>query len=164
MISLAGVVEIGRHWIQPKQNACWWRQKHQLPLKQFETKPIEEVSKHRLLGVTVDEQIKWQTHINNICTTVSRRKKLSKLSQFVSHTAKLPFFFEHVKSHLNCISNARDGCACVHTKQLYSLHKRALKFLMPNPNMDYNQKCGASSSQILHGSENIEKENISGTH
>ena len=27
--------------------------------------PIEQVPKHRLLGVTVDEQLKWQTHINN---------------------------------------------------------------------------------------------------
>ena len=28
-------------------------------------------------------------------------------------------------------------------KQLYTLHKRASKFLMPGPNMDYNQKCCA---------------------
>jgi len=46
--------------------------KKQLPLNlKFETAPIEKVSKHRLLGVTVDEQLKWQTHIN-ICKTVSR--------------------------------------------------------------------------------------------
>ena len=38
----------------------------------FETTPIEQVSKHRLLGVTVDEQLKWQAHINNMCKTVSR--------------------------------------------------------------------------------------------
>ena len=47
------------------------RQKHQkkqLPLNlKFETTPIEQVSKHRLLGVTVDEQLKWQAHINNMC-------------------------------------------------------------------------------------------------
>ena len=28
-------------------------------------------------------------------------------------------------------------------KQLYCLHKCAIKFLMPIPNMDYNQKCYA---------------------
>ena len=28
-------------------------------------------------------------------------------------------------------------------KQLYSLHKRAVKFLMPIPNLDYKQKCCA---------------------
>ena len=32
----------------------------------------------------------------------------------------------------------------VHMKQLYSsLHKRAVKFLMPIPNLDYKQKCCA---------------------
>ena len=41
------------------------------------------------------------------------------------------------------MSNAWDGYACVHMKQLYSLHKRAIQFLMPSPNMDYNQKCCA---------------------
>ena len=31
----------------------------------------------------------------------------------------------------------------MHMKQLYTLHKRARKLLMPSPNMDYNQKCSA---------------------
>ena len=62
----------------------------------------EQVSKHRLLGVTVDEQLKWQTHINNICRTVSRNIfLLSKLSQIVSQKSKLAFFFAHIMSHMN---------------------------------------------------------------
>ena len=43
-------------------------------------------------------------------------------------------------SHIIYVSNALDECASVHMKQLYSLHKRAIKFLMPSPNMDYIQK------------------------
>ena len=63
-------------------------------------------------------------------------------------------------------------------KQLYTVHKCAKKFLMPNPNMDYNQKCCALKllpldKQLLlskcvliqkYGSKNIEKNYISGTH
>ena len=52
-------------------------------------------------------------------------------------------FFADIVPHINYVSNAWDGCACVHMKQLYTLHKRAKKFLMPSPNMDYNQKCCA---------------------
>ena len=68
------------------------RQKHQiqqLPFNlNFETTPVEQVSKHRLLRVTVDEQLKWQTHINNICRTVSRNIfLLSGLGQIVRHKA-----------------------------------------------------------------------------
>ena len=110
--------------------ATWKKhRKKQLPLNlKFETTPIEQVLKHRLFGVTVDEQLKWQTHINNIRRTVSRNSV---------------FFFAHIMSHMNCVSNARDGCAGVHIKQLYSLHKRAVKLLMLIPNIDYKQKCCA---------------------
>ena len=31
----------------------------------------------------------------------------------------------------------------MHMKQLYTVHKRDRIFLMPSPNMDYNQKCCA---------------------
>ena len=72
--------------------------KKELPLNlKFETTPTEQVSKHRLLGVTVDEQLKWQTHVNNICRTVSTNiYLLSRLSQIVSHKAKFAFSFAHV--------------------------------------------------------------------
>ena len=137
--------------LNPTKTKCMLmatRQKHQkkqLPLNlKFETTPIEQVSKHRLLGVTVDDQLKWQAHINNMCKTVSRNIfLLSKLSQIVSQKSKLAFFFAHIMSHMNYVSNAWDGCAGVHMKQLYSLHKRAVKFLMPIPNLDYKQKCCA---------------------
>ena len=41
-------------------------------------------------------------------------------------------------SHMNYVSNEWDGCARVHMKQLYSLHKRAVNFFI-----DYKQKCCA---------------------
>ena len=50
-------------------------------------------------------------------------------------------------SHMNYVSNAWDGCAGVHMKQLYSLHKRAVKFLMPIPNLDY--KCVLMQKVVL---------------
>ena len=137
--------------LNPTKTKCMLmatRQKHKkkhLPLNlKFETTPIEQVSKHRLLGVTVDEQLKLQTHINNMCRTVSRNIfLLSKLSQIVSQKSKLAFFFAHIMSHMNYVSNAWGGCAGVHMKQLYSLYKRAVKFLIPIPNLDYKQKCCA---------------------
>ena len=62
---------------------------------------------------------------------------LSKLSQIVSQKSKLAFFFAHIMTHMKYVSNAWDGCAGVHMKQLYSLHERSIKFLMPIPNIDY---------------------------
>ena len=34
--------------------------------------PVQQVSEHHLLGITVDEQLEWKPHINNISKTVSR--------------------------------------------------------------------------------------------
>ena len=59
--------------------------------------PIEQVSEHCLTGVIVDEQLMWQTHINNIYRTVFINIfLLSKLKQITSHKAKSAFFFAHI--------------------------------------------------------------------
>jgi len=97
--------------LNPTKTKCMLmatRQKHQkqqLPLNlNFETTSIEQVSKHRLLGVTVDEQLMWQMHNNNIFRTVSRNIfLLSKLSQIVSHKTILAFFFAYSISHINYV-------------------------------------------------------------
>ena len=109
-------------------------QKEQFPLNlKFETTPIEQVSKHRVLGVTVDEQLKWQTHINNMCRTVSRNIfLLSKLSQTVSQKSKLALCFK-------CMGWM---CRCAHEAAVFS-PQTSVKFLMPIPNLDYKQKCCA---------------------
>ena len=50
------------------------RQKHQLsPLQlklAFEKRDIEQVHEHRVLGVTIDAKMKWQSHLINVCKTV----------------------------------------------------------------------------------------------
>ena len=87
----------------------------------FETTPVEQVSKHRLLGVTVDEQLKWQTHINNICRTVSRNIfLLSKLSQIVIQKSKLAFLIAHIMSHMNCFKCLGWMCRCAHEAAVFS--------------------------------------------
>ena len=51
--------------LNPTKTKCMlMATREQLPLNlKFETTPTKQVSKHRLLGVTVEEQLKWQTYI-----------------------------------------------------------------------------------------------------
>ena len=109
--------------LNPTKTKCMLmatRQKHQkkkqLPLNlKFETTPIEQVSKHRLLGVTVDEQLKWQMHINNICRTVSRNIfLLSKLSQIVSQKST------HYVTYELCFKCMGWMCLCAHEAAVFS--------------------------------------------
>ena len=34
---------------------------------------IDQVSEHRLLGITIDNKLRWDSHISYVCNTVSRR-------------------------------------------------------------------------------------------
>lgn len=70
------------------------RQKHQLvPLTlnlTVQNHPVVQIKELHLLGVTTDDQFKWQSHIINICTTVSRNLfLLSKLKHFIDSVHKL---------------------------------------------------------------------------
>ena len=52
------------------------RQRHQLkPLMlklTLGTDTVEQVREHRVLGVTVDEELKWQSHNDNVCKQLAR--------------------------------------------------------------------------------------------
>ena len=52
------------------------RQKHQLKPLMLDltlgTNITEQVREHRVLGITIDEELKWQPHTDNICKQVAR--------------------------------------------------------------------------------------------
>ena len=85
------------HMVKTKSMTIATRQKHQLsplPLDLvLNGVKIDQVSGHRLLGITIDNKLRWDLHTNNVCKTVSRRVSLlSKLRYIVDNdTRKLLF-------------------------------------------------------------------------
>ena len=53
-------------------------QKHQLsPLQlklTLEKTDIEQIHEHRALGATIDAEMKWRSHLSNVCKTVFKKK------------------------------------------------------------------------------------------
>ena len=46
---------------------------------------IEQVREHRVLGVTLDEELKWQSHIDSVCKKFARNFfLLGQLKHYVS--------------------------------------------------------------------------------
>jgi hypothetical protein len=114
------------------------RQKHQrglLPLTLYlDSEPLDQVKKHRLLGVTVDDQLSWAPHIESTCKTISKNLfLLSKLSQIVNTDTRRLFLHAHIKSHCDYCSTLWDGCCEVHLKKLNSLYRRGVKLTVPGP-------------------------------
>ena len=80
------------HPAKTKSMVIATRQKHQLsPLQlelTLEKTDTEQVHEHRVLGVTIDAEIKWQSQLSNVCKTVS--KTLFLLSQLTTRRNSLP--------------------------------------------------------------------------
>ena len=74
--------------IKTKSMTIATRQKHQLSPLPFDLilngAKSDQVSEHRLLGITIDNKLRWDSHINNVCKNISRRVFfLSKLRYIV---------------------------------------------------------------------------------
>ena len=123
--------------IKTKSMTVATRQKHQLSPLPFDLvlngAKIDQVSEHRLLGITIDNKFRWDSHNNNECKTVLRRVfLLSKLRYIVDIDTRKLFFNAHIKPHIDYASVMWDGCSDVLKKRLNSLHKRAVKLILPD--------------------------------
>ena len=97
------------------------RQKHQLSPFQLkltlEKTDIEQVHEHLVLGVTIDAEIKWRSHVSNVCKTVSKTLfLLSQLRYYVNIKKRKLFYCTHILSYINYASTLWDGCSKVHLK------------------------------------------------
>lgn len=124
--------------LNPSKTKCMiitTRQKHQLKLPKLnltvQSQPVEQVNTHRLLGVTIDEQLNWKPHIRTVCNKVSKNIfLLSKLKYYLNFESRKLFFHAHIKSHIDYASTLWDRCADVHLIRLNSLYRRATKHVM----------------------------------
>ena len=98
------------------------RQKHQLkPLilnLTLGTNITEQVREHRVLGITIDEELKWQPHIDNICKQVARNLfLLVQLRKYVDIDCRKLFFNAHLMAHINYASTVWSNASEVHFKK-----------------------------------------------
>jgi ribonuclease P/MRP protein subunit RPP40 len=126
--------------LNPSKTECMTistRQKHQLkPLMldlSIQSHTITQVTEHRLLGVIIDNQMKWQSHLNSVCKTVSRNVfMLSKLKHLIDSESRKLFYNAHIKTHIDYASTLWDCTSDVHLKRLNSLQRRAVKQILPS--------------------------------
>ena len=76
-----------------------------------------------------------------MCKTVSIRVfLLSKLRYIVDIDTRKLFFSAHIKPHIDYASVVWDGCSDVLKKRLNSLHRRAVKLILPDTTLTTDQK------------------------
>lgn len=133
--------------LHPEKTQCMVitsRQKHQrqpliLDIK-LSSNSLRQVHTHKVLGVCVDQELKWQNHIESVSKTISRNLfLLSKLKHFVNTDARKLFFLAHCLSHINYASTVWCNASEVHIKRLNSLHRRGIK-LVSNSQIPTDEK------------------------
>ena len=98
------------------------RQKHQLKPLMLKltlcTNIVEQVREHRVLGVTLDEELKRQSHIDNVCKQLARNLSLlGQLKPYVSTDCCKMFFKAHILAHINYTSTVWSNASEVHKKK-----------------------------------------------
>ena len=122
------------------------RQKHQrkpLMLKlTLGANLIEQVREYRVLGVTLDEELKWLSHINSVCKKFAWNLfLLGQLKHFVSIDCRKMFFNAHLLAHINFASTLWSNASVVRLKKkLNSLYRRAAKLILPEQSLSTTAK------------------------
>eukprot|EP00745_Piridium_sociabile_P034328 TRINITY_DN58_c0_g2_i8.p1 TRINITY_DN58_c0_g2~~TRINITY_DN58_c0_g2_i8.p1 ORF type:complete len:234 (+),score=14.11 TRINITY_DN58_c0_g2_i8:324-1025(+) len=125
------------------------RQKRQnlrlkLPPININNQIIDEVNDHKVLGVTVDNNLSWSEHVSVLSKNISQKVyQLSKIKHYLDlHSRKL-FFLAYIQSSIDYASTIWGSASANTIKPLLSLHKRALKFVLNKTtsltNVDYKQ-------------------------
>ena len=121
------------------------RQKHQLrPLHlnlSLKDSHIEQVHEHRHLGVIIDDEFSWRSHIIGKCKTVSKNLYLlSQLRHFVDAPKRKLFYHAYISSHLTHASTVWDSCSDILFNKLNPLHRRAAKLMLSDSSLSTDTK------------------------
>ena len=102
---------------------------------------VSQVSEHRLLGITIDEALSWQPHVEQLTKKLSKNLYLlSQLKHVITQEARELFYNAHIKSHIDYASVIWDGCSQNVMKQINSLHRRAAKLILFHTDLSTDEK------------------------
>ena len=100
-----------------------------------EIKCEEEV---KLLGVTINYQLKFDKHISEICKKASRQLNvLKRLGKHLTKLGRLTIYYSFVMSNFNYCPVVWHFCGEVNTQKMEKIQERALRFIYEDYNSSY---------------------------
>ena len=92
--------------------------------------PLSKTNSVKYLGVFIDDQLNWRTHIESLEKKLSTACALiCKLRYFVSQSCLLKYYYAHVYSHLQYAILAWGSANQSALKKLNVLHRRAVRLM-----------------------------------
>lgn len=93
-----------------------------------------------LLGVTIDYQLKFDTHISNICKKASRQLNvLKRIGKYLSKLGRLTIYYSFIMSNFNYCPVVWHFCGENNTKKMEKIQERALRFIYEQYDCNYEE-------------------------
>ena len=95
---------------------------------------LNTINKDKILGVTIDNNLAWSSHINQICKKISSNLwLLSRIKQYLSVEHRTQFYKTYIQPHIDYCNLVWGGTSQLNLNRLFRLQKRACKIIL-----DYN--------------------------
>lgn len=92
---------------------------------------IEVVDSHTVLGVTIQKDLSWSIHLDNLSNRIAQKvRQLTQMKHFLSLHARKQFFHAHIQSIIDYASSIWDGAPDCAIKPVTRTHKRAIKQIL----------------------------------
>ena len=89
------------------------------------------MSTHKVLGVIIDKDLSWQSHLVSLGKIVSKKVfQLSKIKHFLSEQSRKAFYHAHILSQIDYASTLWDNTSDSNIQLIARLHKRAIKLIL----------------------------------
>ena len=103
-------------------------------------KPIPVSSEIQLLGVTLDNKLKFDSHIASICRKVGRQvNALNRLKNVLPCKTKEALYRAFILPHFDYCSQIWHHCGARNTRKLERVNERALRFVYKDKNNSYDR-------------------------
>ena len=112
---------------------------------------IERKSHVKLLGVTIDEKLTFDSHVQNICKKASKQVNiLYRFKKIFTREEKAAVYRSFVLANFNYCPIVWNFCGQTQIKQMERIQERALRFLLNDFNSNYDQLLEAAGYESLH--------------
>ncbi len=99
--------------------------------------PIESVPFNKLLGVSIDSNLKFNLHISNICQKAFRNlNALRRVAKTLPTNVKLMLYKTYISCHFNFCQLVWHFCGELNPKKLERIPNRALRFVFDDHESD----------------------------
>ena len=104
----------------------------------------------KLLGVTIDYELKFNSHITNICRKASRQLNvLKRIGKYLNRLGKLTIYHSFILSNFNYCPVIWHFCSEANTKKMEKIQERALQFIYNENHSTYEELLAKSKLPSL---------------